>query len=162
MAHLRLAEFKAFKRGGATILDVRSEALFGDGHAIDSLNIGIASPSFSVWAGSFLNPDFPIILVVECETQAQQAQLELARIGFDQVAGFIAADDLDEKQQIAQIGAREFLTSLESPQGANHLGCAISSRMESGPSGIRDPYFIAAAASPNGWIFQKGALGAPV
>jgi hydroxyacylglutathione hydrolase len=33
MAHLQLAEFKAFKQGGATILDVRSEALFGDGHA---------------------------------------------------------------------------------------------------------------------------------
>lgn len=117
MAHLRLAEFKAFKQGGATILDVRSDALFGGGHAIDSLNIGIASPSFSVWAGSFLNPDLPTILVVESETQAQQARLELARIGFDQVAGFIVADDLDEKQQIAQIGAREFLTSLESPQG---------------------------------------------
>ena len=48
--------------------------------------------------------------------QAQQAQLELARIGFDQVIGFITADDLDEKQQITQIGARDFLTSLESQQ----------------------------------------------
>jgi hydroxyacylglutathione hydrolase len=81
------------------------------------LNIGIANPSFSVWAGSFLYPNLPIILVVECETQAQQARLELARIGFDLLAGFIVADDLDEKQQIAQIEAREFLTSLESPQG---------------------------------------------
>jgi rhodanese-related sulfurtransferase len=80
------------------------------------LNIGIASPSFSVWSGFFVNPDLPIVLVIESETQAQQAQLELARIGFDQVAGFIAADDLDEKQQITQIGARDFLTSLEDPQ----------------------------------------------
>jgi len=36
-----------------------------------------------------------IALVVESETQAQQAQVELALIGFDQVAGFILADDLD-------------------------------------------------------------------
>ena len=83
---------------------------------MDSLNIGIASPSFSVWSGFFVNPDLPIVLVVEYETQAHRAQLELARIGFDRVVGFITADDLDEKQQITQLGARDFLVSLESPQ----------------------------------------------
>ena len=83
---------------------------------MDSLNIGIASPSFSVWSGFFVNPELPITLVVDSQAQAQQAQLELARIGFDQVAGFISAADLDEKQQVTQIGARDFLASLESPQ----------------------------------------------
>jgi glyoxylase-like metal-dependent hydrolase (beta-lactamase superfamily II)/rhodanese-related sulfurtransferase len=114
--HLRLAEYNQLKEEGATILDVRPGPLFGDGHAANSLNIGIASPSFLVWSGFFVNPDLPIVPVVESETQAQQAQLELARIGFDQVAGFITADDLDKKQQVSQIGARDFLTSLESPQ----------------------------------------------
>jgi glyoxylase-like metal-dependent hydrolase (beta-lactamase superfamily II) len=67
----------------ATTLDVRPGALFGEGHAVDSLNIGISSPSFSVWSGFFLNPDLPVALVVEDETEAKRAQLELARIGFD-------------------------------------------------------------------------------
>ena len=116
LAHLRLAEFNALKQEGATTLDVRPGALFGDGHAVDSLNIGIASPSFSVWSGFFVNPDLPIALVVEYKTEAQRAQLELARIGFDQVVGFITPDDLDETQQITQIGARDFLASLESRQ----------------------------------------------
>jgi hydroxyacylglutathione hydrolase len=80
------------------------------------LNIGIAGPSFSVWCGFFVNPDLPISLVVEYETEPQRAQLELARIGFDQVAGFITVDDLEETQQITQIGVRDFLASLESPQ----------------------------------------------
>jgi len=115
-AHLRLAEFNTFKQQGATTLDVRPAALFGDGHAMDSLNIGVASPSFSVWSGFFVNPDLPISLVVEYETEAQRAQLELARIGFDQVVGFITADDLDETQQITQIGARDLLAFMESPQ----------------------------------------------
>lgn len=115
-AHLRLAEFSALKQEGATILDVRTGALFGEGHAMDSLNIGIASPSFSVWSGFFVNPDRPIALVVDNETEAQRAQLELARIGFDQVVGFITADDLDETQQITQIGACDFLASLENRQ----------------------------------------------
>jgi hydroxyacylglutathione hydrolase len=116
VAHLRLAEFNTLKQKGATALDVRPGALFGEGHAVDSLNIGIANPSFSVWSGFFVNPDLPVALVVEYETEAQRAQLELARIGFDQVVGFITADDLDETQQITQIGARDFLASLESPQ----------------------------------------------
>jgi hydroxyacylglutathione hydrolase len=116
VAHLRLAEYHRLKQKGATTLDVRPGALFGEGHAVDSLNIGIASPSFPVWCGFFINPDLPIAVVVQHETQAQQAQLGLARIGFDQVVGFITADDLDEKQQITQIGARDFLAALESPQ----------------------------------------------
>jgi hypothetical protein len=54
--------------------------------------------------------------VVEYETEVERAQLELARIGFDQVMGFISADDLDETLQITQIGPRDFLASMESPQ----------------------------------------------
>lgn len=115
-AHLRLAEFHELKEKGATILDVRQAALFGDGHVIGSLNIGIASPSFAVWCGFFVNPDLPISLVVDHEREAQRAQLELARIGFDQIAGFITSDDLEETQQITQIGVRDYLASLESPQ----------------------------------------------
>jgi glyoxylase-like metal-dependent hydrolase (beta-lactamase superfamily II)/rhodanese-related sulfurtransferase len=116
LAHLPLAEYNQLKEKAATILDVRPGPLFGDGHAAHSLNIGIASPSFVVWSGFFVNPDLPIALVVETEIQAQETRRELARIGFDQVIGFITPDDLDEKQQITQIGARDFLTSLESQQ----------------------------------------------
>ncbi|MBV9876526.1 MAG: MBL fold metallo-hydrolase, partial [Verrucomicrobia bacterium] len=116
LAPLQLAEYNQLKEKGGTILDIRPGPLFGDGHAANSLNIGIASPSFSVWSGFFINADLPIVLVAEHEMQVQQAQLELARIGFDQVAGFITADDLDEKHQITQIGARDLLASIESPQ----------------------------------------------
>jgi glyoxylase-like metal-dependent hydrolase (beta-lactamase superfamily II)/rhodanese-related sulfurtransferase len=116
--HLELSEFNELKQQGATLLDLRPAALFGDAHAMGSLNIGVASPSFAVWCGSFVNPDLPISLVVEYEAEAQRAQLELARIGFDQIAGFIAADDLEETLQITQIGARDFLASWESPQRA--------------------------------------------
>jgi len=116
LTHLPLAECNQLKEKGATLLDARPGPLFGEGHAANSLNIGVASPSFSVWSGFFVGPDLPIVLVVESEMQAQRAQYELARIGFDQVIGFITADDLDQKQQISQIGAGDFLTSLESQQ----------------------------------------------
>jgi hydroxyacylglutathione hydrolase len=116
LAHLGPTEFNVFKQQGATTLDVRPAALFGDAHAAGSLNIGIASPSFSVWCGFFVNPELPILLVVEYESEAERARLELARIGSDQVVGFIAADDLNETLQITQIGALDFLTSMESAQ----------------------------------------------
>jgi len=61
-----------------------------------------------------VNPDLPILLMVEYESEAKRAQLELARIGSDQVAGYIDADDLDETLQITQIGARDFLAGMES------------------------------------------------
>ena len=86
-SHLGPTEFNALKQQGTAILDVRPGALFGDAHAAGSVNIGVAGPAFSVWCGFFVNPDLPIALVVEYETEAQQAQLELARIGFDHVVG---------------------------------------------------------------------------
>ncbi|MEA3144692.1 MAG: hydroxyacylglutathione hydrolase [Verrucomicrobiota bacterium] len=114
LTHLGPAEFDLLKQRGATTLDVRPAALFGDAHAAGSVNIGVAGPSFSVWCGFFVNPDLPIALVVEYQSEAPRAQLELARIGFDDVVGFISTDDLDETLQITQMGARDFLASFES------------------------------------------------
>jgi len=81
LAHLSAAEYNQLKKNGSTILDVRPGPLFGDGHAANSLNIGIASPSFSVWSGFFVNPDLPIVLVVESGMQAQQAQVSWHALG---------------------------------------------------------------------------------
>ena len=111
---LPISEFDALRHEGATVLDLRAPALFGDAHVAGSLNIGIASPSFAVWCGFFVNPDLPILLVADYESEANSARLELSRIGFDQVMGFVPADDLGETLQITQIGARDFLELLES------------------------------------------------
>jgi hydroxyacylglutathione hydrolase len=113
---LEISEFETAKQEGATILDLRPPALFGDAHVAGSLNIGVVSPSFPVWCGFFVNPDLPILLVADYESEAQRARLELARIGFDQVAGFVTADDLGETMQISQVGARDFLATLEGGQ----------------------------------------------
>jgi hydroxyacylglutathione hydrolase len=114
--HLEIARFEAFRQEGATVLDLRAAALFGDAHIAGSLNIGIASPSFAVWCGFFVSPDLPILLVADYQTEVKRAQLELARIGFDQIMGFVPADDLGETLQISQIGARDFVELLGSRQ----------------------------------------------
>jgi hydroxyacylglutathione hydrolase len=101
---------------GATILDVRPPALFGDAHAVGSLNIGVASPSFPVWSGFFVNPDLPILLVVQDEEEAELAKLDLARIGFDQIAGFLVAEDFQETLGITQLGTRDLVSATDAPQ----------------------------------------------
>jgi hydroxyacylglutathione hydrolase len=113
---LHTEEFNQLRQTEVTILDVRPAALYGEAHVASSLNIGIASPSFAVWCGFFINPELPIVLVTVYEPDARRAQIELARIGFDEVAGFIAADDLDETLQTTQIGARDLVASLKGPQ----------------------------------------------
>ena len=111
---LEISQFDALRHEGATVLDLRAPALFGDAHVAGSLNIGIASPSFAVWCGFFVNPDLPILLVADYEAEVKRARLELSRIGFDQVMGFVPADDLGETLQISQIGARDFAELLGS------------------------------------------------
>ena len=111
--HLDLERFRSLREEGASLLDVRPAASFGEGHAAGSVNIGVASPSFAVWCGFFINGDLPTLLVVDHDAEAQQAKLELARIGFDQVVGFLLADDLEETLQITQLGAQDFLAARD-------------------------------------------------
>jgi len=117
VARLEFSEFKRLEQEGATILDVRKPTLFGQAHAAGSVNIGVGNPSFSVWSGIFVNPDKPISLVVENEEEAEQAQLELARIGFDQITGFLVAEDLQEIVELAQLRAQDLLAA---PHGSQH------------------------------------------
>jgi len=62
------------------------------------------------------NPKRPISLVVEYEPEAERAQLELAQIGFDQIAGFPVAENLKETLQMTQLGVRDFLGALDGSQ----------------------------------------------
>ena len=74
------------------LLDTRGAEAFGAGHIAGSLNVGVASPMFSTWAGFFVKPNTPLILVVDTPDAANETWLELVRIGYDTVNGFVVAD----------------------------------------------------------------------
>jgi len=76
----------------ALLLDTRGAEAYGAGHLAGSLNIGVGSAMFSTWAGFFVPPGTPLVLVVERPEQAQKAWLELARIGYDTVTGYVLED----------------------------------------------------------------------
>jgi glyoxylase-like metal-dependent hydrolase (beta-lactamase superfamily II)/rhodanese-related sulfurtransferase len=83
------AAVEEMRRAGAVILDTRLNAQFGNGHVPGSLNIGL-SGQFASWAGSLIAPEKPIVLVTEEEGQVAEARLRLARVGLENVAGYLA------------------------------------------------------------------------
>lgn len=97
---------------GATVIDTRAAPMFGAGHFSGSLNIGVGSAMFSTWVGFIVAGGTPIALVVGSPKDAEKARLELARIGFDDVAGYALADDLKTIQQLSQISACDLRRAL--------------------------------------------------
>jgi glyoxylase-like metal-dependent hydrolase (beta-lactamase superfamily II)/rhodanese-related sulfurtransferase len=73
---------------GALVLDVRTAADYGARHIPGSLNIGLGG-QFATWAGSLIAPDAPLVLVAEDESKVEEAALRLARVGLENVRGFL-------------------------------------------------------------------------
>jgi len=71
------------------ILDVRTAAEFGAGHVPDSLNIGLGG-QFAMWAGTLIPLTAPIVIVADSESQVDEAQMRLARVGIENVTGYLA------------------------------------------------------------------------
>lgn len=103
---------------GAIILDTRSAGEFGAGHVPASLNIGLGG-QFASWAGSLIPLNSQIVIVAESEEKVLEAQTRLARVGFEQVVGYLdggiaawAKDGL-EVSAVPQITVSELKQLLE-------------------------------------------------
>jgi hydroxyacylglutathione hydrolase len=83
------AEVKSFAAPGQVILDVRSAAEFGAGHLPGSLNIGLGG-QFAIWAGCLIPLTAPIVIVADSEDQVDEAVTRLARVGIENVNGFLS------------------------------------------------------------------------
>jgi hydroxyacylglutathione hydrolase len=77
------------RRSGAVVLDTRPASQFGTGHIPGSLNIGLGG-QFASWAGALVPAEKPIVLVTEDEEQVEEARTRLARVGLENVAGYLA------------------------------------------------------------------------
>jgi hydroxyacylglutathione hydrolase len=77
------------EHAGVVVLDARPAGEYGKRHLAGSLNVGLELPVFSTWVGTFLGPDDPVVLVVEKPEDAEKAWLELARIGYEEIRGFL-------------------------------------------------------------------------
>ncbi len=83
---------KAFKQAvgkkTALLIDTRSMFAFGGAHIAGALNLG-ASPTLSIWAGSLLDPETPILLVLENDSDVEEVVRLFLRTGFTNFAGYL-------------------------------------------------------------------------
>src|SRR5437667_11690577 len=88
-APLSPAEICKLAAKGYVILDVRSAEEFGAGHVPVALNIGLGG-QFASWAGSLIPMSSSIAIVADSEAQVDEAQMRLARVGLENVKGYLA------------------------------------------------------------------------
>jgi hydroxyacylglutathione hydrolase len=83
---------KAFKtaieKGAGALVDVRHMLAFGGGHIAGALNIG-GTPILSIWAGWMLDPQKPILLVLENDDDLEKIVRLFVRTGYTRFAGYL-------------------------------------------------------------------------
>ena len=134
---LTLDEVLAIGKSGGQLLDVRDGIDFEGGHLRGTLNIAL-NGKYATWAGSMLSHDKPIVVVAE-EGGEEEAVMRLGRIGFDNVAGYLAGgmnalasrDDLVERtQRITAPALAEWLAGKRPDAGPAPLVIDVRSDAE--------------------------------
>ncbi len=81
--------FKQAVEGAAGLLiDTRSMFAFGAAHIPGAINIG-GSAMLSTWAGSLLDPETPLLLVLESDERIEDIVRLFIRTGFKKFAGYL-------------------------------------------------------------------------
>jgi hydroxyacylglutathione hydrolase len=70
------------------LVDVRNMLAFGGGHIAGALNIA-GTPILSIWAGWLLDPEQPILLVLEEDNDLEKILRLFVRTGFSKFAGYL-------------------------------------------------------------------------
>jgi hydroxyacylglutathione hydrolase len=82
------SEVKKMMENGATALDVRQGEQFVAAHAPGSVSIPL-SGQFASWAGAVLGLGSRLVLVADTPEQVSEARVRLARVGSENVAGYL-------------------------------------------------------------------------
>jgi hydroxyacylglutathione hydrolase len=79
---------EAIEKRAGVLVDTRTMFAFGGGHIPGALNIG-GSPILSIWAGWMLDPNEPILLVLESEGGLEEIVRLFIRTGYSKFAGYL-------------------------------------------------------------------------
>ena len=82
-------QFEEMIREGAVVIDARNSAAFGGFHIPGSVNIGFEK-QLANWVGMVVEPGSDIVLVVDDHDDYERMLVELHRIGYDQVFGYLS------------------------------------------------------------------------
>ncbi|WP_329310066.1 MBL fold metallo-hydrolase [Streptomyces sp. NBC_01262] len=119
---LSAAEFLADRSAGALVLDARDVQEFAAGHLRGSINVP-ADGRFAEQAGTVVAPEQKVIVIAP-QDREEEIVTRLARIGFDQVGGYLRepegafpamADDMDQASRLTADQLRQELNSDQPP-----------------------------------------------
>ena len=85
---LTAPDLKRMMEGGVIALDVRPNDQFAAGYVPGSINISL-SGQFATWAGTLLGLSSGLVVIADSETQASEARMRLARVGIEDVRGYL-------------------------------------------------------------------------
>lgn len=100
---------------GAVVLDTRPPEAFGGGHIPGALNVG-AGAAFPTWAGTVLDEDAAVVLVLDSPADLWAVTWDLLRIGYDPPAGWLAGGMLAWRTAAKPIRRLPQITVLELKQ----------------------------------------------
>ena len=126
LAALTAPEVLRLQKEGAVVVDTRPAMQFAVAHVPGSIHIALTG-QYASWAARILGLDTPLIIVGEDPEHVRESQMRLARVGIENVAGYLADGVTGWIQQ--RLRARLY--------PANH-GCRISSNC-----GTQEPERIA-------------------
>lgn len=79
---------EAVERKAGVLVDTRHMLAFGAGHIKGAFSIG-ATPMLSLWAGWLLDPDEPILLVLDSDSKVDEIITLFIRTGYTKFAGYL-------------------------------------------------------------------------
>jgi glyoxylase-like metal-dependent hydrolase (beta-lactamase superfamily II)/rhodanese-related sulfurtransferase len=88
LSPLTVHEVLALQQDGAQLLDTRDPSEFAAAHLAGSVNIGLGG-QFATWAGTVLEGERAVVIIADPGRETESAT-RLGRIGFDNVAGYLA------------------------------------------------------------------------
>ncbi len=121
---LTATEFQRLRRQGAAVIDVRPSGDYAKASVPRSLNIGLGG-QFASWAGTLLDPHRSLLIVATDEAGAAEGRVRLARVGLENVAGWLAGGIAEwteagfELERLAQVTVRDLHHRLVAPEGTD-------------------------------------------
>jgi hydroxyacylglutathione hydrolase len=127
---LPLDEALRLHNQGAQLLDVRDAVDFEGAHLAGSLNIALQG-KYATWCGTMLNHETPIVVIAEAGGE-EEAVTRLGRIGFDNVAGYLAGgmETLRDRPELVNRVDRITAVALEQQLQAESKPVVLDVRTE--------------------------------
>lgn len=130
MKKLSVEEVLQLKHQGAQLLDVRDAIDFEGAHLEGAINIGIQG-KYATWCGTVLDQKRPIVVIAEVGKE-EEAVMRLGRIGFDNVAGYLAGgmDSLRDRPELVRKIERVTAVALQELLHSNTPPAVVDVRSE--------------------------------